>query len=36
MPEEGADGGHFKWRDGPLLKALKQGDWVVLDEVSEL
>ena len=34
MPEEGADGGHFTWRDGPLLEALKQGHWVVLDEVG--
>lgn len=24
----------FKWRDGPFLKALKNGDWILLDEVS--
>ena len=31
---EGKSGAHFEWRDGPFLKALRNGDWVVLDEVS--
>ena len=25
---------NFAWRDGPLLRALKNGDWVLLDEVG--
>ncbi|KAH3728958.1 hypothetical protein DPMN_054921 [Dreissena polymorpha] len=33
LPVEGAEGGRFAWRDGPLLQALKAGSWVVLDEV---
>lgn len=33
LPVEGATGGTFAWRDGPLLKALKAGNWVVFDEV---
>ena len=24
----------FAWRDGPLLRALKNGHWVLLDEVN--
>ena len=34
LPVEGAEGGVFAWRDGPLLQALKAGSWVVLDEVG--
>ena len=34
LPVEGGQGGQFAWRDGPLLQALKAGDWVVLDEVK--
>lgn len=34
LPVEGGEGGQFAWRDGPLLQALRAGDWVVLDEVS--
>lgn len=30
---EGGEAGQFVWRDGPLLKALKAGHWIVLDEV---
>jgi midasin len=37
MPEETIDengnfsaGGSFKWCDGALLKAIKNGDWVLL------
>ena len=33
LPVEGGEAGQFVWRDGPLLKALKAGHWVVLDEV---
>ena len=35
LPVEGEEGGRFAWRDGPLLRALKLGHWVVLDEVRE-
>ena len=34
LPVEGAEGGVFAWRDGPLLQALKAGSWIVLDEVN--
>ncbi|XP_052242535.1 midasin-like [Dreissena polymorpha] len=34
LPVEGAEGGRFAWRDGPLLQALKAGSWVVLDELN--
>ena len=33
LPEEGASAGHFVWRDGPFLTALKEGHWILLDEV---
>ncbi len=33
LPVDGADGGVFAWRDGPFLKALKDGHWILLDEV---
>ena len=33
LPVEGSKGGGFAWRDGPFLKALRQGQWIVLDEV---
>lgn len=23
----------FKWKDGPFLRALKDGNWILLDEV---
>jgi len=36
LPVEGGDGGLFAWRDGPFLKALKEGHWIVLDEVSAI
>jgi len=32
LPSE--DGSGFCWRDGPLLKALKLGNWVLLDEMN--
>ncbi|KAF2362034.1 ATPase dynein-related AAA domain [Trinorchestia longiramus] len=34
LPVEGANGGKFAWRDGPLLQALRNGSWVVLDELN--
>lgn len=34
LPVEGAAGGIFAWRDGPFLRALREGDWILLDEVS--
>ncbi|KAF6211669.1 hypothetical protein GE061_012182 [Apolygus lucorum] len=34
LPVEGAKGGTFAWRDGPFLKALKQGQWILLDELN--
>ena len=33
LPVDGAEGGVFAWRDGPFLKALKDGYWILLDEV---
>ena len=32
---EGGRGVNFAWRDGPFLKALKNGDWILLDEVIQ-
>ena len=34
LPVEGGVGGAFEWKDGPLLIALKQGHWVILDELN--
>ncbi|XP_049611993.1 midasin isoform X4 [Syngnathus scovelli] len=34
LPVEGGKGGEFAWRDGPLLAALKAGNWVLLDELN--
>lgn len=36
LPEEGGMAGRFIWRDGPFLTALKEGQWILLDEVSLL
>lgn len=33
LPVDGAVGGTFAWKDGPFLKALKDGSWILLDEV---
>ena len=33
LPVEGSVG-QFAWRDGPLLEALRNGDWVLLDELN--
>ena len=34
LPVEDGKPGEFAWRDGPLLKALKAGHWVVFDEMN--
>uniref|UniRef100_A0A914WN69 Midasin n=1 Tax=Plectus sambesii TaxID=2011161 RepID=A0A914WN69_9BILA len=35
LPTTNANGDQtFAWNDGPLLKAMKQGDWVLLDEMN--
>jgi len=34
LPVEGKEGGHFEWRDGPLLQALKENSWILLDELN--
>lgn len=33
-PVEGGNVGEFQWRDGPFLKAMQSGDWVLLDEMN--
>lgn len=33
LPVEGGKMGEFSWRDGPFLQALKNGHWILLDEV---
>ncbi|KAK5118353.1 hypothetical protein LTR62_002866 [Meristemomyces frigidus] len=33
-PVEGAATGTFMWRDAPFLRAMKTGDWVLLDEMN--
>lgn len=34
VPVEGGAAGTFAWRDAPFLKAMKGGDWVLLDEMN--
>lgn len=34
LPVEGGLPAEFAWADGPLLAALKAGDWVLLDELN--
>ncbi|KER24406.1 hypothetical protein T265_07921 [Opisthorchis viverrini] len=34
LPVEGAAPGVFAWRDGPLLQGLREGRWIVLDEMN--
>ncbi|KAF2675101.1 midasin [Microthyrium microscopicum] len=34
VPVEGADAGVFAWRDASFLTAMKNGDWVLLDEMN--
>ncbi|KAK5114749.1 hypothetical protein LTR85_010062 [Meristemomyces frigidus] len=33
-PVEGAATGTFAWRDAPFLRAMKSGEWVLLDEMN--
>ncbi|KAL1606457.1 AAA ATPase midasin [Paraconiothyrium brasiliense] len=34
VPVEGGQAGTFAWCDAPFLKAMKGGDWVLLDEMN--
>ncbi|GMH33343.1 hypothetical protein BSKO_01177 [Bryopsis sp. KO-2023] len=34
LPVPGGGPGEFRWCDGPLLGAIKAGDWVLLDELN--
>ncbi|XP_012135538.2 midasin [Megachile rotundata] len=34
LPVEGGKPGEFSWTDGPFLRALKNGDWILLDELN--
>ncbi|KAI3637359.1 hypothetical protein MIR68_004008 [Amoeboaphelidium protococcarum] len=37
LPSDGGDNNdqpRFEWRDGPLLRAMKDGQWVLLDEMN--
>ena len=34
LPADGGEAGQFSWRDGPLLQALKNGHWILLDELN--
>ena len=34
VPMEGADAGHFIWRDAAFLQAMQRGHWVLLDEMN--
>jgi midasin len=34
VPVEGGSVGTFAWRDAPFLSAMKNGDWVLLDEMN--
>ncbi|KAF2258858.1 midasin [Lojkania enalia] len=34
VPVEGGQAGTFAWRDAPFLKAMKNGEWVLLDEMN--
>ncbi|KAI2471676.1 midasin, partial [Annulohypoxylon bovei var. microspora] len=34
VPVEGAEAGHFAWRDAPFLRAMQAGEWVLLDEMN--
>lgn len=36
LPIDGGDSACFEWRDGPFLRALKEGNWILLDEVCIL
>ncbi|PWA02130.1 hypothetical protein BB558_001727 [Smittium angustum] len=34
LPVENGQMGQFEWRDAPFLKAMQNGDWVLLDEIN--
>jgi len=34
VPVEGAEAGQFAWRDAPFLRAMQNGEWVLLDEMN--
>ncbi|KAI1868220.1 hypothetical protein JX265_007043 [Neoarthrinium moseri] len=34
VPVEGAGAGNFAWRDAPFLRAMQNGEWVLLDEMN--
>lgn len=34
VPIEGEEAGHFGWRDAPFLRAMRKGEWVLLDEMN--
>lgn len=34
VPTEGGKAGEFVWRDAPFLRAMKHGEWVLLDEMN--
>ncbi|KAK5174738.1 AAA ATPase midasin [Saxophila tyrrhenica] len=34
VPVEGSATGSFAWRDAPFLRAMKNGEWVLLDEMN--
>ena len=34
VPVEGEKAGHFAWRDAPFLRAMQNGEWVLLDEMN--
>ncbi len=34
VPVEGAEAGNFVWRDAPFLRAMQNGEWVLLDEMN--
>ena len=34
VPVEGEEAGHFGWRDAPFLRAMRKGEWVLLDEMN--
>lgn len=34
VPIDGADAGQFCWRDAPFLRAMQNGEWVLLDEMN--
>jgi len=33
-PVDGGRGGEFAWKDAPFLRAMQNGDWVLLDELN--